>query len=181
MKAQITVFIIIGVLVLIAFGITLYVGVTINKTTTKQSTQQIEQLETQKIQDYITTCLNIATIDALELLGQQGGIIYQSQGGITLDETPENLEKTYIQYDNKNIKFLITEAKGNVGNLFYSQTPKYPYSTFPIPPGKTEPYFNGLYGISQLPPLYNQTPEKQPVTGSIQETLEKYITKKTTE
>lgn len=188
-RAQITVFIIIGLLVVIAFGITLYVGGKMGeRIETKQSQQRIEQLGIQPIQDYITTCLTLATTEGLNYIGRQGGAIYQKQGGITPDFLPEDLGKRFVQYTDEDqtigtleVAYLITPPTGNVGTLFFSETPSYPFPDFPIPPGKTEPRFKGYYGTSQLPSLYKKTPEGNPVTGSIQENLETFIAKRTIE
>ncbi len=183
-KAQITVFIVIGMLVIISFGVTIYVGNQMKKgTETKGTAQKTEQIDIQPIQDYITTCLTLATEDGLALIGKQGGVIYQSQGGIT----PE--PKTYMDYTENDItykvSYMILPPQGNVGHdrceteypfcLFYSEPMEYPYPGFPYPQGETKPYFKGFYGINQIPPLY-KSPE---ATNSIQENLETYITKKT--
>src|SRR5574341_43757 len=88
MKAQITIFIIIGLLVVIAFGITLYAASKMGtRFETRETQQRVEQLGIQPIQDYVTTCLSLAVTDALGLIGKQGGVIYKSQGGTTPDPT----------------------------------------------------------------------------------------------
>jgi len=176
MKAQITLFIIIGILVVVAFGIAFYVG---NKVSKPQETKM--ELGIQPIQDYITTCLSLATIEGLSLIGRQGGAIYQSQGGLS----PEVEEGNYVEYTDEklgklNVSFLILPPEGNVGTLFFSRPPKYPFEGFPY--AGREPLFTGYYGISKLPPLYKfSNVTGNYVEGSIQENLETFIAKKTSE
>ncbi len=183
MKGQITVFIIIGLLVVIAFGITLYAGSKMRQTTqAKETQQQMQQLGIQPIQEYITTCLTLAASQGLALIGRQGGAIYQSQGGLTPDfKEGDNYAKyTDPELGTLNVPYLIMPPEGNVDTLFYSEPPLYPFETFPHIPGQTEPLFTGYYGTSKLPTLYKtsaQTGEK--VQGSIQESLEEYIAKQT--
>ncbi len=195
-KAQITIFIIIGALVLVAFGITFYVGSKMGqRIETKETTQRIEQLGIQPIQDYITTCLSLATTEGLSLIGRQGGAIYKKQGGLTQDHIEGEGEK-YVKYTDPDlgildVSFLIHPPMENVGQLgcqqsktclFYSEPPTYPFEGFPyLPDGST--LFNGYYGISKLPPLYkiSQDAERKKVEGSIQENLETFIAKRTTD
>jgi len=78
-RGQITIFIIIGILVLVAFSIALYVGTKMKqRIEVKQTQQTTEKFGIQPIQDYITTCLSLATTEALSLIGRQGGVIYQN-------------------------------------------------------------------------------------------------------
>ena len=196
-QAQITIFIIIGFLIIIAFGTTIYVTTKIGKST-ETTTQQKEQLGIQPIQDYITTCLQMATREGLALLGKQGGLIYKTQGGLN-DLPEEHLQYTDPELGMLDLQFLILPPEGNVGTancatpeqkcgeenrpdccLFYSDPPYYPYPGFPyLPDGST--LYNGYFGISQLPPLYKKTPDERAVSNSIQENLELYIAKRTAE
>ena len=167
-NAQITIFIIIGILVVVAFGITLYAGTKMSgRIETKQTTQRLEQLGLQPLQDYVNTCLSLATKEGLKLIGKQGGTIYASQGGLTPDYTDE---KQYITQEETKVPYLIMPPEGNVGNtdcnteedceenccLFQSEPPGYPYLGFPYAGG--ELLFTGYYGMSKIPPLYKQTP-----------------------
>jgi len=180
-NAQITLFIIIGALVLIAFGITFYIGTAMNKRIQTAETQQHIELGIQPIQDSVNTCLSLATAEGLKLIARQGGILYDSQGGTTPDFI-EGEGKQYVTYADAElgtlkVQFLIEPPEGNVGTLFYSQPPKYPFEGFPY--AGEEKIFNGYYGISKLSPLYKISAEGEKVEGSIQENLEKYIAKRT--
>ncbi|MBW2970031.1 hypothetical protein KY319_02815 [Candidatus Woesearchaeota archaeon] len=193
-KAQITIFIIIGILILIAFGTTIYVASKVKKIEKPKT----PQLQTQTIQDYITSCLEIATKEGLTILGKQGGYIYVSQGGLN------NIPKFTVKYTDQelgviDIPFIVTPPQGNVGTsncatpdqkcgeqgrpeccLFYSKTPHYPFTGFPYLPDGNE-FYQGYYGMNELPPLYKKTPDDKPVSNSIQENLEQYIAKRTAE
>jgi hypothetical protein len=204
-KAQITVFIIIGVLVIIAFGITFYVGTKMSQRIEGKETQQrLEQIGIQPIQDYVTTCLSLATTEALSLIGRQGGALYQKQYGLTKDYI-EGEGEFYVKYTDPqlgilDVSYLVLPPTGNVGNLFFSDPPEYPFPGFPYPAGETKPLFTGYYGTSKLPPLYKTLPTDKPCTKdedcqpdnckdnfcwktvqeSLQENLETFIARKTT-
>jgi hypothetical protein len=183
MRGQITIFIIIGILVLAAFSIALYVGGKMKQRVDVRQTQQTtEKLSIQPIQDYITTCLSLATTEGLSLIGKQGGVIYQSQGGITTEPMPGTFA-LYTDPDRAEqlkVQYIILPPEGNVKELFFSEPPAYPFPGFPYPPGETTPLFKGYYGQNNLPSLYNVSVETgEYVSNSIQENLETFIAKKT--
>ncbi len=182
MRGQITIFIIIGILVLAAFSIALYVGGKMKQRVDVRQTQQTtEKLSIQPIQDYITTCLSLATTEGLSLIGKQGGVIYQSQGGITTEPTPGTFA-LYTDPDRTEqlkVQYIILPPEGNVKELFFSEPPAYPFPGFPYPPEETTPLFKGYYGQNNLPSLYNVSVETgEYVSNSIQENLETFIAKK---
>ncbi len=143
---------------------------------TKETSQRLEQLALQPIQDYITTCLTLATNEGLTLLGRQGGAIYQSQGGLS-QEPQDYAEYTDPDLGTLKVPYVIIPPEGNVGTLFYSEPPTYPFETFPNNEGKE--LFTGYYGISKLPQLYKISALEESVSGSIQENLETYIAGRT--
>lgn len=183
MRGQITIFIIIGILVLVAFSIAIYVGGKMKQRVEVRQTQQTtEKLGIQPIQDYITTCLSLATTEALNLIGKQGGVIYQSQGGIT----PEPIQGSFVTYTDSDraeqlkVQYMILPPEGNVKELFFSEPPTYPFPGFPYPAGETTPLFKGYYGQNNLPPFYKISAETgEYVSNSIQENLETFIAQKT--
>lgn len=180
MRAQITLFIIIGILIVVAFGIAIYIGTAMNKRIqTAETTQHVEQI--QPIQDYVTSCLDLATKEGLKLIGRQAGVLYNSQGGITPDfidgEGVQYLAYTDAELGTLKTPFVILPPNGNVGTLFYSEPPKYPFDGFPY--AGEELIFNGYYGISQLPPLYKTSIEGERVENSVQENFENFAAKRT--
>lgn len=178
MKGQLTVFIIIGLLVLISFAVTIYVG---NLMRQPLKTDQEEQLRQQPLTEYVTSCLTLTATNALALIGKQGGVLYKYQGGITPAKQSTDDYFTYQdpEHGQLNISYIILPPTGTVGTLFYSTPPEYPFETFPYLPNGSL-YFDGYYGINNLPPLYKTHPEtNKTVTNSIQETLETYISTNT--
>lgn len=164
---QLTLYIIIGLLVLIAFSITLYVGSTITPKITPTPPP------TNSINDYITTCLTLTAAEGLNLLGKQGGRLYPEQNGTSQANTTITYQDDVHTY---RIAPLITPPQGTIGQdncaqahtcLFYSQPPHYPFEQFPYQDHALT--FNGYYGTSTLPPLHAPNPR------SIQHTLEQYI------
>ncbi len=192
MRAQITMFIIIGIMIVMAFGIALYVGGRMQKLESKPSQLELEKLGVQPVYDYVVTCLVLAANDAFDLLGRQGGALYKAQGGVG----GEGLEgKDYLSYADVNypeklkVRFAVVPPVGQVCQdvtkpetcSFFSEPPDYPFKGFPYSDSQT--LFFGYYGENNLPPLYRGTnPDTgQPVSGSIQEALEAFIAKRTTE
>lgn len=175
MKAQITVFIIIGILVVIAFAIALYAGNRLGLGTQ----QGVEgKLGVEEIQSTVTSCFELSLGEGLKLLGKQGGFIFKEQGGI--HDVQEAFELPSAE-GKALVPWLVISPQGDVGNLFFAAVPKYPFEGFPFPPSETKPFFTGYYGISRLPPLYKINEAQERTEGSIQDTLESFVAKKTTE
>lgn len=94
----------------------------------------------QPMVDYITQCLDIWALRGLELLGQQGGVIFQSQGGLTDDNDfrPSDEGRTYVRYGPENAKVAfgivrLTERENvaALNNVIAFRPPEYPYLDFP--------------------------------------------------
>lgn len=63
-----------------------------------------EFVQLYSINHYVTSCLDSVTTEGLQLLGEQGGVIYESQGGLTPDQTTKGgfvKGVHYIPYDHK--------------------------------------------------------------------------------
>ncbi len=80
-KAQITVFIVLGVVIFAVMGLLLYITMYAK---TKELTQEKEELKdlftTQgKYAGYMQSCLDLVTMQGIALLGMQGGVIYEYQ------------------------------------------------------------------------------------------------------
>ena len=76
-KAQITILIIIGIIILFSFALINYMKHRIRTAQIQpEAIQEKVPLEAQPIQDYVTRCLKDTTIDALKRIGQNGGYIY---------------------------------------------------------------------------------------------------------
>lgn len=174
-RAQVTVFIIIGILVVIAFAIALYAG---SRLGLGGQRGVEDKLGVREIDDAVTTCLELSLGEGLKTLGAQGGFIFKEQGGVHDAQESFGLPSASGKVE---VPFVIVPPQGNVGNLFFADIPKYPFEGFPFPPNEKKPFLTGYYGISLLPPLYKITEAQEVVAGSIQETLEKFVAKKTVE
>lgn len=169
-NAQITIFLIIGLVLLLGVGLLIYMASIIpeKKGEEELAAQALRQAAVQPIKDYINTCLDIASSDALELLGKQGGRLYKSQGSTTPDPGSAQLGSTFMNYDGLKLFYLIVPPQGTVGSLFFSDVPEYPWPAFPYVDGNVSDV--GYFGLSLLPPLYKTFGK-----GSLQEQLEAYI------
>ncbi len=177
MKAQLTLMMLMGLVMLIAVGIVLYIGgSSMTKSTERGSEQQrLSQSAIQTIRDYVHSCLDATTTAALDLIGKQGGVLYRAQGGLTPDILPSDPQGgRYVIYDGLNVSYLIHRPSQNVGRLYFAEPPDYPWVTFPYVLNKSDmsvmrTTYTGYFGISLLPPLF------KPGKDSIQEQIESYI------
>ena len=172
-QAQITVFVIIGLVILLGVGLLIYMASIkpSQEGETKVVAQSLRQSAVQPIKDYILSCLDVVSSDALELIGKQGGRLYVSQGGITPDYAVAMLGTEFLEYDDLNLAYSIVPPEGNTGP-FISNPPNYPWIKFPYNEGKKSDI--GFLGLVSYPPLY-RTIDDEPVANSIQEQLETYI------
>ena len=175
-KSQVTVFIIIVLVIMVMFGITYYIiGLSAEQAAEESIVRQ--QIGAEKIEpfnEYVKSCLSLASSEGLELLGKQGGYIYKSQGGMYEDPLPAERGKEFIDYEGTKVHYGIYAPKADVGTVFFATTPKYPWPTFPevYHPvtgelGNPE-YLEGYYGRNKLPPF------ERPKENSIQEQLEEF-------
>jgi len=132
-KGQITVIIIIVVLMLIIFGAVTYItGRTQEEKGEEMIRQQIlSQAKIQPIQEFVSSCLDLAAKEALEVLGKQGGNLYISQGGLMPDQNKIDLGKTYLIYDGYDLPFAVTKPRGKFA-IFDSELPQYPFQGFSL-------------------------------------------------
>lgn len=178
-NAQLTLMIIIGIIILFALGLIIWLGTqaATRKTAPEAGQQRLRQVAVQPVKDYIQSCLDVTTSTALELLGRQGGVLYRHQGGLTPNVQPQDKGSRFIEYDGLNVSYVILRPTQDIGPLSIAQPPNYPYRTFPylfknddektgeVVRRRTEGYF----GDYQLAPLY------KPGKDSIQEQLESFI------
>jgi hypothetical protein len=176
-KAQLTLMIITGIVLLFAVGMVILIG---SKTETKRTEpaaeqQRMRQAAVQPVKDYIQNCLDITTMSALDFIGKQGGVIYKSQGGLTPDvDKVADLGKRYVEYNGYNVSYLIQKPAQDIGRLYFANPPSYPWPSFPhvfnsTDSSITKTMYTGYFGKSLLPPLL------KPGENSIQEQLELYI------
>ncbi len=186
-KAQITIILIIVMILLLIFGIMSYLQ---SSTTEKMGQKTIQEQRTvlssaQPLQEYLSQCLGIWALRGLELLGQQGGVIFKSQEGLTDDTSSTNVFKannegqTYLRYGAEEGKVVygmkrLTD-KENLAQLnpFVAfQPPEYPYLDFPY--RGTLKDDQGIFSVNNLQ-LLNATPP----ANSLRENLQRFATAKT--
>lgn len=168
-KAQISTFIILGLLAFLIFGFLFYVM----KSTTEKIAQDSAQdaltklLEKIPLESYVTLCLDRSLKQALTIIGKQGGYIYKNQPGSII---PFDVDT--INYQGNKISYLIEPTP--------ARPPWYPCFTQDDPPvycafindiGDFNKY---IFGTSKLPFLY-----KSQGLYSIQRQLESYVSTQT--
>lgn len=104
-KGQITIFVILGLVLLISASLVFFMQQTFvsQKLDAQARTTITEFSESAPLQNYVETCLSSVLQDGLELIGDQGGALYTDQGGgvyrnpAGVHEGVHYLEYTYIQ------------------------------------------------------------------------------------
>ena len=82
--------------------------------------------EIMPITNYVTTSLDDATKKGLYLIGMQGGCVYESQGGITPDNTK------FILYNNENnVSYGLYKQEVDYISFYQHNPPDYPWHKFP--------------------------------------------------
>jgi hypothetical protein len=80
-KGQVTIFIIVGIVVLIVFGLLFMIG---RPNTHPPDTRELSA-DIDSVKYYVEQCLYDSAVKGLRLLGSQGGVIYELQGGTAPD------------------------------------------------------------------------------------------------
>jgi len=132
-KGQLTLFIIMGFVIMTAFTFVYYVSrneaMAKLETTTDDILSGIFQIA--PINQYVTECLEKSSKEALKLVGEQGGVIYRNQTGNGLYRTG-NMTRLYTEFvvpfsdDVYNVSYGITQRDSN-SNLVFIDPPRYPY------------------------------------------------------
>jgi len=167
-RAQVTVYIIIGMVILLLATLFFYLRGTTEKVQTVQELVNAQEIpnEVKPITTYVTASLDTAAREGLYLVGMQGGHIYESQGGLT-----DNAKSIF--YDEHEVSYGITKQEAEYLSFYKPEPPEYPWDTgmttkFPYIAG-TLSINDGQFGVYNLPPLYGPGP-------SIQLQLEYFIT-----
>lgn len=84
-RGQLTLFVIVGIIIL--FGVTLIISEgtrSVQERLKAEATADLnEYLKLNSINTYVASCIESVTEDGLRVLGEQGGVIYDYQGGLT--------------------------------------------------------------------------------------------------
>lgn len=156
-KSQAAIFLIIGiVLVMVAVSLILVTRYAAKKVS-RQETIDVKEaaFDVQPVKNFVTECLSATSKQGLKLLGQQGGYLFKSQGGLLVDypETDEGI--FFIKNDNAKVIYNILKPR------FPSQDykpliPGYPWKAFPYTDeSKSAEIFHGrsAFGFNNLPPI----------------------------
>jgi hypothetical protein len=111
--AQVTLLVIVGIVILITI-----IGVISLRQylTTDQIQNQAEEtlnefIQVNSLEQYVTSCLDNVAVEGLLLLGEQGGVIYEEQGGLTpFDDAGLGVNHTYFD----------PTASGNAQRISYA-------------------------------------------------------------
>jgi len=169
MKAQVTLFMVLGLVILVAFALTLYV---VSYRQLKDSLNQVPEsvitsVNVESVRNYAEDCVYSSALDALILLGMQGGRLYKSQQSIANDPVD------FIEYYGVAVSYSVLRPSGNVGP-YTSVIPDYPWKDFPwiVMQGNVSEWFYGYFGLPDFPPLYDFS------RNSVQEMIEVYVENK---
>lgn len=163
-KSQITLFIILGLILLLIIGFLFYLTTYVVKKQTGTETTETQKIKTelQPIVNYVTQCLDQTTKEGLVLLGKQGGYLYASLVGLQEDFETYLEGYVFINYpsaDPQQVLYGITPLRpGFVMNgpppiIYYSDVPNYPWQYFPYTdyPTMSVKTFGGFFGENRLP------------------------------
>ena len=156
-KAQITIFIIIGIAFLAAVGLTIYV-VSTTSSQRSQATLREQQLSAELIapvDEFVTRCLKLTAEQGLEKIGKQGGLLNSSSADS-------------VAFNDVNVAYGIIPPTRNIPPIFYRFPPEYPWPNFPAPVIQGQSI--GYFGVPTIPNLESITSE-----------LETFISQKITE
>jgi len=171
-RAQVTVYIIIGLIILFLAILIFYLRGRTEGDMGMQGilrTQQIP-IEARPITNYVTTQLDDATKEGLFLIGKQGGYIYESQGVQGISDPTE--EGDFVLYKDHKVSYNIYKYNNNLYSYYFYEPKNYPWFYYPyshFPESNEEGFFGGFFGTTNLPPLTGNSP-------SIQFQLTEFIT-----
>lgn len=192
-KSQITLFMLIALVILFIFGFLFYLKFTITTGDTERDAKHpiADFLESSSFKGFVQSCLDRSLIEGLDLVGKQGGFIYDYQGGIHKENKSiivpisyEDNEKSYNvtyallkpqrdlpNYPFYNPSFSIPFWSG-VFNFYYG---RFPFNNLPLPPLCENQGGNAMY----LPDLRYSCLFYGP--NAIQSSLKKFVANKTTQ
>ena len=199
-RGQVTIAIIVGLVTLSIIGALIYQSGILARQKSEKTIQSQTMTNTKlvPVRDYVQACLDLASKDALYTIGQQGGYLFKGvvptapnagQGGSMPDFLPTETGGANGRYltdpddPKKVITYVIFKRENvNIANWLFSDTPEYPYVTFPMyrleedlsVPCKSKEdarttgnlfdgcyHFDGIYGANLLPPI--EKPDTQPL------------------
>lgn len=173
-KSQVTIFLIIGIVLVIIFVSSILLTRYAAKKTSKQETLNVKEsnFDIQPIRNFITECLLKVSEEGLRKIGEQGGYLYKSQGGTLVDYSESAEGFFYAPYNGAKVSYNILNSRFPINNLF-PKPPNYPWKMFPYKDSsRSEEKFaeKSAFGTNNLPPLRNTQG-----AHSLQEQLTTYV------
>ena len=163
-RGQVTVYIIIGIIILFLAILLFYSGSRTEKEISMQELVRAQKIpkEVRPITNYVTTQLDDATKKGLLLIGMQGGYIYESQGGPIPDPTEEGKDFIY-SYNEYNVSYGIYRQTEETSYFYHPDPWLYPWENFPCIfyedcVGARIMLDLGSFGDNNLPPLNGSDP-----------------------
>ncbi|MBU4493481.1 MAG: hypothetical protein KKA61_03870 [Nanoarchaeota archaeon] len=177
-RGQVTVYIILGIIILFLAILLFYFRGTTEEEMGMQELVRAQKIpkEARPITNYVTTQLDDATKKGLLLIGMQGGYIYESQGGPIPDPIDEGKDFIY-DYNDYAVSYGIYRQTQESSYYYFPDPPRYPWDNFPCIfyedcVGARIMLDLGSFGTKNLPPLNGSNPSNP----SIESQLTLYIT-----
>jgi len=161
-KGQVTVFIIIGILVLMIFAMVFYFRNEVKEKDIQNTIDRIRSLfrEQGKYHQYVQNCISQATTEALVISGRQGGAIYDYQ----VNGTKQYLGPPMFAYGEYVLPDSVEANAYNVsygiyrpvlGSQFHPDIPFYPYglTSLVTNPRVISPFYVNVFGNFPRSPL----------------------------
>ena len=136
-KSQVTIFLILGIIMVVIFAILILVSnYSVKEATAPESiiAKKIP-LELQPIKKFVDDCLSVVSKQGLKLIGKQGGRLFVSQGGTVIDYGPGYEGKLFVNHDGFKVVYNILKPTFEFGN-YLPTVPDYPWLNFPYDPEK---------------------------------------------
>ena len=170
-RGQVTVYIIIGIIILFLAILLFYFRGTTEKEMGMQELVRAQKIpkEARPITNYVTTQLDDATKKGLLLIGMQGGYIYESQG-VPHIQDPTGEGSDFIYDNNYKVSYDIYKQDSDLFYFYFHEPWPYPWKKFPNVGGEYFPAGFNIFGINNLPPLNGPDPI------SIESQLTEFIT-----
>ncbi len=129
-KAQVTIFVIVGMMLLLSVTVILYMQqLAFQENLEDEARESIQDfVDVQSINHYVTSCLDKVATEGLVLLGEQGGVIYDYQGGLTNTTSPYFREGSlYLPH---NFSEEILNASGEYEYVWHTRNLSYAIRSF---------------------------------------------------
>jgi len=178
-KSQVTIFLILGIVMVMVVVSLVLVSRYAAKKTSKQETINVKEtaFDIQPINNFVNECLAIVSKEGLQKLGNQGGYIFASQGGTLIDYSDSDEGSFFINHENNKVTYNILKPRFGISN-YRAQPPGYPWITFPFFPENLNPQpsdpqtfsAHNVFGLNNMPVL-----NKSFGQHSIQQQLKTYV------